>query len=111
MNGTLSIAKLTLAERMYGHGCLRAVKVEKILACEKKTQQDLSHLRRISFLISGKKTQQLKQLTSLLEFHAFTTPVMSRIPQAGAAPIQQNYVANKNCFKWSSKARCNTHSL
>lgn len=42
MNGTLSIAKLTLAERMYGHGCLRTVKVEKILACKKNTTRSES---------------------------------------------------------------------
>lgn len=42
MNGTLSIAKLTLAERMYRHGCLSAVKVEKILACEKNTRRSES---------------------------------------------------------------------
>lgn len=42
MNGTLSIAKLMLAERMYGHSCLSAVKVEKILACEKNTTRSES---------------------------------------------------------------------
>lgn len=64
MNGTLSIAKLSLAECMHRLGCPCAAKAEGRLACERKKrrrerenknpttpkQRDLTHWTRIPFL-------------------------------------------------------------
>lgn len=40
MNGTLSIAKLALAERMHGLGCPCAAEAEGRLACDRKRERE-----------------------------------------------------------------------
>lgn len=94
MNGTLSIAKLALAERMHRLGCPCTAEAEGRLASERNTerkktnnpkQYKLTHSTRIPFLEIelNFKVETTRKHTKIC---AFAMTVTSGIPQSGAAP-------------------------